>query len=276
MTYKTILLHLDEQARRSERLAIGVRLAEAFDAQLIGAFASTLPRVPAYALVEAGGEVRELDERNRREAASRAEKDFIDTARRGAVRYEWRPAAEDDGQLEFLHDTLYADLVVAGQPDPEDGAQRAFAGEVLLSCGRPLLFVPYAGSFQKLGQRVMVAWNGSRECARAVTDALPFLRRAAGVDVVTFDTGKLRRSFVEPVEGEVAAWLARHGVKVTLSRHRTGDVDVGNQILSRAADFGADLIVMGAYGHSRVRELAFGGATRALLESMTVPVLMSH
>jgi nucleotide-binding universal stress UspA family protein len=133
--------------------------------------------------------------------------------------------------------------------------------------------VPYAGRFPDAGQRVLVAWNASREAARAVTDALPLLSRAERVEVVAFDsTG----DHGEVPGADIALFLSRHGVKASAARQSAPGVDVGSQILSRAADVDADLIVMGAYGHSRLRELALGGATRSMLDAMTVPVLMAH
>jgi len=123
---------------------------------------------------------------------------------------------------------------------------------------------------------VLIAWDAGVEAARAVRDALPLLRRADTVEVAVFDPERGRREHGEQPGADVALYLARHGVKVSVARQSGADFEVGAQILSRAADTGADLIVMGAYGHSRVRELVLGGVTRTILESMTVPVLMSH
>ena len=274
MSYKTILLHLDERPRRTERLEMAVRLAEAFDAQLSGAFAAGEAYLPAPILAEAGPAIGEIRERTRLEILSRAEKEFTETAKRGAVRFGWTIGSEN-GYADVIAAARCADLVVTGQPEPGDAGHFTFCGDLLLAGGRPVLFVPYAGRFTRLGQRVLVAWNGSRECARAVADALPFLERAASVDVLEFDDHG-RRPFVQSVAADVGAYLARHGVKATVARHVATGMDVGNHLLSRAADLGSDLIVMGGYGHSRTRELVLGGVTRTLLESMTVPVLMSH
>ena len=139
-----------------------------------------------------------------------------------------------------------------------------------------MLVVPYAFERRPVGRRVLVAWNASREAARAVSDALPLLKRAGQVDVVAFEPGKSGAAHGEEPGADIALYLARHGVKVTVSRVDAPDLDVGNQLLSRAFDLSADLIVMGAWGHSRLRELVLGGVTRTVLESMTVPVLMAH
>src|SRR5690606_4452572 len=151
-----------------------------------------------------------------------------------------------------------------------------FPADFVMRCGRPVLLVPYAGRFEAVGRRVLVAWDAGREAARAVRDALPLLKRAEHVEVVSFNPDRPGARH-GPIPGaDLAAYLARHDVKVHVSQQHGDDIEVGEQILSRAADLHSDLIVMGAYGHSRLRELALGGATRTLLASMTVPVLMSH
>jgi nucleotide-binding universal stress UspA family protein len=171
----------------------------------------------------------------------------------------------------------YADLVISPQAEPTDEPEtRLLPHEIVLAAGRPVLFVPYAGRFPDAGRRVLVAWDGGREAARAVSDALPFLARAETVEVSVFDPERSPRTHGEQPGADIALFLSRHGVKVTVHRQSGAGYDVGAQILSRAADAAADLIVMGGYGHARVRELVLGGVTRTILESMTVPVLMSH
>lgn len=277
MNYKTILVHLDAGKRVGERLAIAKRLAEAFDAQLTGLFALSAPRIPSYALAEAGPVVIEAEARYRTEA-SRAIQQAFEAATAGLARSAEFRSTMRDALVATQLSARYADLVVAGQPEPEAGAGLAddFAEELVLSAGRPVLFVPYAGTFPEVGRRVLIAWNAGREAARAVTDALPILARASIVQVVAFDPGKGGADHGDIPGADIALTLARHGVKVSVAQQQSDDVDVGNQILSRAADMQADLIVMGAYGHSRLRELVLGGVTRTLLDTMTVPVLMSH
>jgi nucleotide-binding universal stress UspA family protein len=280
MSYKTILVHLDRGARRGERLELAFRLAEKFDANLIGLFALSAARIPSAALAEAGPIVVEAEKRQRSEAARQAEQEFRTAlARHGGVRGEWRASEQDALGAVRLH-ARYADLVVIGQAlprgDDSDGLLPGFADELVLAVGRPVLLVPYAGRFPGVWDRVLVAWNAGREAARAVTDALPLLTRAVEVLVVAFDPDRGGADHGEEPGADIGLYLARHGVKVTVARQVGTGVNVGEQILSRAADISADLIVMGAYGHSRTRELILGGATRTLLESMTVPVLMSH
>lgn len=272
MTYRTILVHLDETPRRSERLQLGFTLATRFDAHLVGLFALGAARIPSYALAEAGEVMRGIEERRRSEAAQAAESEFRKAERRANGKSEWRVSAADVSAAVRLS-ARYADLVILGQPEPEQAMTRAFVEEVILSAGRPVLLVPYAGRFADAGKRVLVAWNASSEAARAVTDALPILAKAQSVEVVAFDAVG---DHGEVTGADISLFLARHGVKATAAHQSAPGVDIGAQILSRAADADVDMIVMGAYGHSRLRELALGGATRSVLDAMTVPVLMSH
>jgi nucleotide-binding universal stress UspA family protein len=148
---------------------------------------------------------------------------------------------------------------------------------VLLNAINPVLIVPYAGEFSSVGQRVLIAWDGSMEAARAVHGAIPLLQRAGQVQVAVFDPRVGPGAHGEEPGADIALFLARHGIRVDVSRHVTGgEIDIGNAILSHASDFGADLLVMGGYGHSRFREVLLGGVTRTILRSMTTPVLMSH
>ena len=279
MTYKTIVVHLDTGERRSERLALACMLAARFDAHLVGLFALAPLPVP-FSFAGNAGAVLEIEGRWREEAAAAARAEFEKTAAgQGLRRIEWR-----ESQVEPLRAMLlcarYADLVVLGQRESSaaDTAARvppAFVEDTVLSAGRPVLVVPYAGRFTRLGARVLVAWNAGSEAARAVTDALPLLAGARHVEVVAFDPQSGAADHGAQPGADIALYLARHGVKATAAQQHAG-IDVGEQILSRAADAEADLIVMGAYGHSRTRELVLGGATRTVLKAMTVPVLFSH
>src|SRR5262249_37066669 len=165
------------------------------------------------------------------------------------------------------------DLAVVGQDEPEgERSDTPVAEGALFESGRPLILVPYIHKAGLKLDRVMVCWDGSRPAARAVADAMPLLTRAGQVDVVIVEQVKSD----EMPGADVAAHLARHGLKVTVERVARGDVDVKDALLNYAADSAADMIVMGGYGHSRMREFILGGVTRGMLASMTVPTLMSH
>ncbi len=280
MGYKTILLHLDAAAHREERIDLAFEQAEKFDAHLVCLYAPGPVPIPAYALVEAGPSVTEIVQRHRQDAAHAVRNAFeAASARRRAVKCEWR-IAEGDAVAAACLSARYADLVIAGQPcrdDEETGSANAqFAADLVLFAGRPVLFVPYAGRFPALGKRILVAWNAGREAARALGDAMSMLKRASYVDLVSLDPESIGSQHGDVPGADIGLLLARHGVKITVSQQSGSGIGTGEQLLSRAADVDADLIVMGAYGHSRLRERILGGATRTLLEAMTVPVLMSH
>jgi nucleotide-binding universal stress UspA family protein len=170
-----------------------------------------------------------------------------------------------------------ADLIIAGQTDPDwdQSPLMDFPERLALESGRPTLIIPYVGGYREIGRNVVIAWKAARESARAVFDALPIL---AGADSVHILEIKERRNDGDSLAPDttIAASLARHGIKATVRTSVAADIGVGDEILSRVADVGADLLVMGAYGHSRMREIIFGGATRHLMRHMTVPTLFSH
>ena len=276
MPYKTILVHVDNGKRSAVRLDIACRLAKLSDAHLIGLHALTVVKLPSYAMVEGGVQVREFHERMLSESAVAAEAMFKQAVKAtGVEKVEWRKSRRDAVDSVPVHGR-YADVLVIGQPNETDGSgvEPDFAERLLLAAGRPALVIPYAGEFPAVGTRVLVAWNASREATRALTDAIPILREAKQVDVIAFNPKDAPHG--EVPGADIGLYLARHGIKVSVSQQTADDVDVGNQLLSRAADLDSDLIVMGAYGHSRMKELILGGATRTVLNSMTVPVLMSH
>jgi nucleotide-binding universal stress UspA family protein len=276
MPYKTVLVHVDNGKRAPMRVDIACRLAKLSDAHLIGLHALSVVNIPSYALVEGGAQIREFHERMVREAAARAEEVFKKgVAAAGMNKAEWRVSQRDAAHSVPVHGR-YADILVLGQPNETDGSgvEPDFAERVLLEVGRPALIIPYAGEFPSIGTKVLVAWNAGREATRALTDAIPVLREAKEVNVIAFNPRGAPHG--EVPGADIGLYLARHGIKVTVSQQTAEDVDVGNQILSRAADLDVDLIVMGAYGRARVSELILGGATRTVIQSMTVPVLMSH
>ena len=254
MSYRTILLHLDTDKRVAERIELALSLADTFDSHLVGLFALSAPRIPSYALAEAGPVVVEVEARHRAQAARDAEAMFKSAVARHGRSAEWRATPRDALGAATLS-ARYADLVVIGQHEPgnSSGVTPNFTEELVLSAGRPVLLVPYAGRFTQIGRRILVAWNAGQEAARAVTDALPLLTRASTVQVVAFNPAEGDADHGDIPGADIGLVLARHGVKVSVAQQQSKEVDIGNQLLSRAADIDADLIVMGAYGHSRVR-----------------------
>jgi len=204
------------------------------------------------------------------------EERFREEVRPHAVEGDWHMfAAGDSAELVVLLSAV--DLVVLGQTSPDYRAPNGFRPEdIVVGCGRPVLVVPYAGAFDSVGRRVLVAWDGTREASRAVHDALPLIGQAEAVTVMTVraraassdqDGSSLRR---------IVRHLERHGIAARLEEAPRGDMPISDVLLSRAADLDVDLIVAGAYHHSRFREALVGGVSRELLDHMTVPVLMSH
>ena len=193
---------------------------------------------------------------------------------------EWREvdAGTDSVAQVVLKQAHAADLVVAAQTDVRwSGSRRLDVVErVVVGSGRPVFVIPNEGTPQGVGNRILVAWNGRREAARAVFDALPLLQRARNIKVI-FVNPQSERGYVEDVPAtDICVSLRRHGVKCEATEMVEPYTDVGRTLLMQAKDYGADLLVMGCYGHSRLREFVLGGASEHILRSMTIPVLMSH
>lgn len=280
MEYKTMVVHLDAHPRRRARIDIAFQLAEKTGSHLVGLFAVDPAPMPRYVDGQWSNSLMAAVQEETAELRMRAHLEFqAAAARHPGVNCEWRE--DGGGALDAVSlSARYADLVIAGQYQPgadvDSRVGRHFAEDLVLLAPRPLLMIPYTGTFKTLGQRVLLAWNSSPHALRAATGALPLLAGASEVSVMVFDAEKGNGAHGQLPGGDISLFLARHDVKATVSSQRSVDGDVGSAILSRAADLGADLIVMGAYGHSRVRERVLGGATRTIFESMTVPVLMSH
>jgi nucleotide-binding universal stress UspA family protein len=280
MAIRDILVHLDATPRAAARLDLAAQLAQRLQAHLTGLFVLDIP-IPAFAGGEVAGAaaVADLIESMRAaglEDAAKVEATFREKLRRDGLAGEWRLAEGITGGQLALHGR-YADLVVVGQSGPDDAATDSAAIEAaLFQTGRPVLVLPHAGPVASLGKRVLVGWNASREASRALHDALPLIAGAESVTVLTINAEPGADSHGEEPGADIARHLARHGLKVTVRRIVGAEISAGDMLLNEAADLGADLLVMGGYGHSRFREFMLGGATRTLLGQMTVPVLMSH
>jgi nucleotide-binding universal stress UspA family protein len=282
MALKDLLVHLDTTARCATRLEVAARLAVQHGAHLTGLHVIDIPSAnyfygAAMPFVPANPE--EIVERIRAEATEAAgpvEAAFRDCLRRNGIAGEWRMVEGAPPATVGLH-ARYADLTVVGQPnrdEPQDAD--AVTETAVMTSGRPVLAIPFAGEFPTIGERVLVAWNASREAARALNDALPLLLGAKQVTVLAINPQRGVGGHGDVPAADIALHLARHGLKAEASHTVAKDIADGEALLSYAADIGADLIVAGAYGHSRARELVFGGVTRTLIAEMTAPVLMSH
>lgn len=274
MTIKNILLHIDRNGRNSARADLAISLAQQHSAHLIGLFAYPGPAMTyAYGEAYVAQEIMRRHEESAGEAAVGLRAEFEQRAGNAELSHEWRMEEEKSHTMLALQ-ARYADLVVVSQTDPDaggDGRAYNLAEEVVMASGTPTLAVPYAGSFDSIGKRVMVAWNGSRESSRAVRDALPILEAADQVIVYCVNPDH------DHIPGaEIATHLARHGITTDAKHTVATDIDIGDAILGAVYDNSADLLVMGAYGHTRFREFVLGGATRHVMHHMTVPTLLSH
>ncbi len=278
MSFKTILVHCDSGKPAASRLGVATALASRFGSALVAVHAKPPFESPAF--MEAGYDMAPLFDayEERAEADKAASRASYDRAIKGkTLSTEWRQLAGHADDVVAVC-ARYADLVVVGQgdADTESPTPSDLPETVALASGRPVLVVPHIGVEKSIGDVVMLCWNASRESARAAADALPILKAAKKVIVLVVEPKITAGGHGAEPGADVATWLARHGVNVTVQRDIAPDGDVGNTILSRASDHDADLIVMGIYGHSRLREMMLGGASRTLLATMTVPVLMSH
>jgi len=276
MSYKTILVHVDHSRHAEGRIKAAVQLALAHDAHLVGTAMTGLSR---FAYADSGIDLAatilaaELDAL---EAHAQAALDRFEAiaAAAGVVSVE-RRLVSDDAAGGLALQARYADLVVLSQADRDDPVARVVSDlpeYVMLNGGRPVLIMPYAGSFPVLGSHPLVAWDGSIEATRALGAALPMLEGARKVTLAVFNPDDAGRR--DP-GADIALYLARHGINCEVVCQRT-PIGIGDSLLSLAADLRSDLIVMGGYGHSRFRELLLGGVSATLLKTMTAPVLMAH
>lgn len=305
MAIKNIVLHQGPDSRSPARLDIAVALAKDHDARIIGVFVKVDPAASEYWWMAYRSEAIAEWMSTLQRIGEEAEETFKTRMAEEGLEGEWR-VMEGIPSDAMMTCARYGDLTVIGQANPDEPAyDTGLPDHLVVGAGAPVLVVPYAGHFEMVGRRVMVAWDGGREAARAVRDAMPILKQAETVMVYS----------INPADGrhwagaDICAHLARHGVRAeasytvlgpeteavssalktvggfgfqqygpwTQSRHPPiAEADVGNALLSAVTDSAIDLLVMGAYGHSRIRELVLGGTTREILRTMTVPVLMSN
>lgn len=279
MTYRSIFVHADDTEPCARRLDYAARLARMYPAELHGSYLPSPSELTAYAKAVMAQEEIEQYGRQRAGERSAAEAAFRGAAERaGVTTVDWDVPARSPIGAAVLR-ARHSDLAIIGQP-PRDDPKESFANElasaVVMHCGRPVLFVPSVGEYPTIGERVLIAWKDSRESARAVADALPILKgakRVFAIAVTPEADETVREKFTD---AQLSAFLRRHDIDATVRRIFAADIDAGELLLSQAADFGADMIVMGAYSRPRLTELVWGGVTNVMLSSMTAPVLMSH
>jgi nucleotide-binding universal stress UspA family protein len=280
MTYRSLLVLLDQDPLCAARVQAAVRLAKSLDCHLVGIAPTGLLDVPASAADATSlTQFAALAWDTLRDQAEEAAQRFRNKCHGSGLKSFEAVIDEADRATSLVRHAHCSDLVVLSQADPDMPGHRAtqdVVEQVVLYSARPTLVLPYAGRAEATAHHAMVAWDDSREAARAVSDALPLLRRARRVQVVSWnEAGAGSDPTLRQRLDALHRWLQWQGVPSEM-RVETTDIGIAEAMLSRAADLSADLIVMGAYGHSRWAERVLGGATRGLLSSMTVPVLMSH
>jgi len=273
-----ILVHVDQSPRAQMRLDIAAELARQHGAHLTALQVIDVA-MPVMAMGDGGGGavIAELMEQMRQSAlvaGVQLKVAFEAALARDGIMGEWRQVEGTTREILALHGR-YADLLVLGQDDPESDSDGLLEA-VVFDSGRPVLAIPFAGSFKTIGKRVLVGWNASREASRALHDALPLIAKAETATVFLANPTRGLDGHGEEPGADIARHMVRHGLKVEVAKVIADDVPDSALLLNHASDMGADLLVMGAYGHSRLREFILGGMTRSLLREMTVPVLLSH
>lgn len=278
MAYRTILVHCEDTPQGERRLRYAERLAAADSARIIGLWVMEPAPRPPYVETPFAVDIARVHAEKQAARAAASREVFERVVGAPGITGEWRTVNGNPRDALIAH-LRYADLGVVGQFQPDGHVaddRRTLPQDVALGSGRPLVVVPYIEPPATVGEHIVVAWNAGREAARAVTDALPLLRRARKVTVLVVDSRAGRDGHGDEPGADVATWLSRHGVAVTVQRDRASDTDIGSLMLSRISDLGADMVVMGIFGHSRLREMVLGGVSRTMLASMTVPLLIAH
>ena len=280
MAYKTIIVVLDSPRTTQQATKFACALASEHDAHVIGLHAERLATVPIVAPMEIPdpASVQALQELAREETKE-TEAIFREEARIQGVSFEWRSFLTGAGfnSQAIIDSARSSDLVVAVQSNPDERTERRADLETFLfESGRPVIMVPYVLKEPRPIKRALVAWNGSREAARATFDAIPLLKGADEVEIFSVDPVDLAAQSAETAGAEIATTLSRHGINVKITTDITNGVSAASVIENRLSDSSIDLLVMGAYGHSRLWEMLFGGVTRSVMESMTAPTLLSR
>ena len=271
---KRIAVHVDGGSRDGAVLRLAFALAARFGAELEAVFARIPPFIPASVDGILTPQIVEAQQSIYVQRAENAKKALEAASKGASIKPIW--TVRDGPAIDVMVGRArFADLAIIGQPPPEETdavTDYDLPAELVMGLGRPVLIVPHAGEFADVGRRVLVARAGTRESRRAATDALALLDSGSDVTVLMVNP----KSSTVSSEPDMKAWYARHGLDAKIRVIRSQEMEVGGVLLSTAADLSCDLVVMGAYGRSRLRELILGGATHSMLKHMTVPVMMSH
>ncbi|MEM9330819.1 MAG: universal stress protein [Pseudomonadota bacterium] len=281
MALKDILVHLDDSKECENRVAAAVALAKRHEASVTGIALALESTISTYIGIDIPSNLSEVQKKLVQEAAERAVAKFEKTARDEGVSCTQKivscSATKAPAILAFS--ARHADMTFLGQPNP--GKESAHFLEsllegVLFASGRPVYIVPYIGRPDTKVRTAVIAWDGGKKAARAVNDAIPILQGRGEAILLVINPEDRKEALGDNPRMDIAAHLERHGVKARVEILPHAEIAPGTVILNYLADVGADLLIMGAFGHSRLREKAFGGATDTILHQMTAPVLMSE
>jgi len=280
MAYKTLLVQMDETEASGGRMHAAMALARARQAHLTGLYVINEPDLPGFVTAQLPRQAVEDQRARDDEAAKAAAEAFLAEAERDNVKADTRIARVQDREVAALiaRHARYADLAIVGQADPDQPGPggRNMVADLVLSAGRPVLAIPYIGTERPIGRTVTVAWDAGREAARAVADAMPLLESAARVNILIVNPESSPEAHGPEPGADIALSLARHDIKTEVHTITAVNIEEGDAILSWLSDSGSDLLVMGLYGHARLRELMLGGVSRRILQSMTIPVLLAR
>lgn len=281
MSYKDLLVHLDNSEICEERIAASVALAKREGARLTGVALALESTISTYIGIDFPTSLNEAQQDIVLKSAESAVAKFEAACKEQDVEFESKiihcPASKAPNRLAFF--SRHADLTFVGQPDPSESGksfQESLMEGVLHSSGRPVYVVPYIGRRKTKVRKALIAWDGGKKSVRAVNDAIPLLQGREEVIILVINAKDRSKQFGGKPGSNLASHLERHGVKTKIVSVINPEVTIETTILNYISDSGADLLVMGAFGHSRLRERAFGGVTESILHHMTVPVLMSE
>lgn len=274
-----IAIHLSHDSGCKRRLRAAIQLASEHKAELIGIYPDEQAASYLYEDTVMPQEVHKVLRNKVAQARNEAQKLFVHETSTAGIKAHWRSPQGPADEALALH-ARYCDLLIMSKADNKDTVASFIPNlpeAVVMAAGRPVLMIPASGEIEPIGRRVLFCWDHRRESARAFSDAAPFLQTCSELVVLTIDPqlNNLRKNDLH--ENDFADYCASLGYpKPREIIKDSANIGVGNVILNSATDHGSDLIIMGAYGHSRMRQWIMGGASRTLFSSMTVPVLLAH
>ncbi len=281
MNYKTLLVCISSETEAKRLIPVSIMLAQQFDAHLIGLYSLQNMEIYASVAMQLSGSALIQIRENQNEQADRVKAVFDEHTRAQSFVAEWRQTETSVAMTgeRLAEHARCADLVIMAQPDPEHDylGPATVVRRVVEESGRPVLVIPYSGKINTIGNRTMIGWSGTGESSRAAHDAIPFMQQGEKTSIFwVTGSDEAADSVLEHSGHELARCLDRHGIKTHVSHRPKTQIPIGDELLNEAAEIGADLIVTGAFGHSRLYDFVIGATTSHLMSYMTSPVLFSR